>query len=107
MPRSHNKVADGLADHTMDKKSSWQHRCTASLNLAESNIIIQTDGGLREEDCAAAAWIIGVWRVDSQTFEPLEAGGVFLEKSCTVFMAEAIAIDEASANVQRLFREIS
>ena len=69
-----------------------------------TNMIVQTDGGLREDECAAASWIIGLWHADTQTYEPYEAGGVFLRTSCTVFMAEAIAIDEASANVQRLLR---
>ena len=106
MPRAFNKVADGLTDHTMDRRSSWQHRYATTQTLAEANIIIQTDGGLREEDCAAAGWIIGLWSVESELFEPFEVGGVFLENSCTVFMADALAIDEASAIVQRLLRDI-
>ena len=107
MPRCHNKVADGLADFTMDRRTSWQQTYTTTLTPAQSNIIVQTDGGLREDDCAAASWIVGLWRSDAQTFEPYEAGGVFLSTSCTVFMAEAIAIDEASANVQRLLRALN
>ena len=65
---------------------------------------MQTDGGLREEDCAAASWIIGLWHAETQTYEPYHAGGCFLSDPCTVFMAEAIAIDEASTIVQRLLR---
>ena len=104
MPRCHNKVADGLADFTMDRRTSWQQTYTTTMTPAQSNIIVQTDGGLRKGDCAAASWVIGFWSSDAQSFEPYEAGGVFLNTSCTVFMAEAIAIDEASASVQRLLR---
>ncbi len=69
-------------------------------------MLIQSDGGLREGDCAGAAWIIGLWGEDGHglRYEPLAAHGRFLEPSCLVFLAEAIALDEASAELQRLFR---
>ena len=50
MPRCHNKVADGLADLTMDRQCSWHHRFDTMLNLHEANIVVQTDGGLRGEE---------------------------------------------------------
>ena len=105
MPRCHNKVADGLADYTMDRRSSWNLQYETTLPLKQSNIIVQTDGGLREEGCAAASWIIGLWDATAHTYEPYGAGGVFLNTRCTVFMAEAIAIDEASAHVKRFLEE--
>ena len=60
MARCHNKVADGLADHTMDLRRSWRKSFTATLEVDNANIIVQTDGGLREGDCAAASSIIGL-----------------------------------------------
>ena len=54
--RSHNRVADGLTDLTMDKRKTWETRYeTTALTLNGSNVVIQTDGGLWEGDCAAAA----------------------------------------------------
>ena len=97
--RCHNRVADGLADLTMDKRKTWETRYeTSALTLDRSNVIIQTDGGLREGDCAAAAWIIGFWgqTLEGWTFEPLVVHGTYIELPCTVFRAEAIALDEAS-----------
>jgi len=104
MSRVHNKVADGLADLTMDRRCSWDRRFHTTMPLRNANLVIQTDGGRREEDCAAAAWIIGLWIDEGQggRYEPVAAHGTFLDASCTVFMAEAIALDEASAEVHRL-----
>lgn len=66
--------------------------------------MIQTDGGVREGHCAAAAWIIGVWVCadGDNHFEPLVVHGTFLEATCSVFEAEAIALDEASAEVAQI-----
>ena len=69
--------------------------------------IIQTACGLRAADCAAASWIIGLWDSDSQKYEPYMAGGTFIEIFCTVFKAEAIAIDEASAHVHSFLRSVA
>ena len=48
MPRRYNKVADGLADHTMDRGASWKKTFTVKLNPMNANIIVQTDGGKKE-----------------------------------------------------------
>ena len=57
--------------------------------------------------CAAAAWIIGLCDSEGRSYEPLKAGGTFINMPCTVFMTEAIALDEASAEVQRILQSIS
>jgi len=107
MSRDYNKVADGLADLTMDNRRSWDKRFATALQLEEANLVIQTDGGLRE-DCGAAAWVIGLWGIVGQRFcyQPLAAHGTYLEPGCTVFATEAIALDEASAEVHRLMRSM-
>ena len=106
MDRSHNKVADGLADLTMDNGYSWHKEFAFTTDISGSNLVIQTDGGLREGQCAAAAWIIGAWAVNGQTvrFEPLVGHGSWLEASCSAFAAEAIALDEASAEATQIIR---
>ena len=88
MPRTHNKVADGLADLTMDRGSSWTVRYTSNTDIQHGNIIVQTDGGLREGDCAAASFIIGLWVTrDGQTlYEPILAHGTFMDSESTVFL---------------------
>ena len=45
MKRAHNKVADGLADLTMDRRCSWDTKFPTSTGLQNANLIIQTDGG--------------------------------------------------------------
>ena len=109
MDRSHNKVADGLADLTMDVGRSWHKEFEFSREISRCNLVIQTDGGLREGNCAAAAYIIGIWEVGGQDgkFEPLVIHGSHLEATCTVFVAEAIALDEASAEAARIMRRYS
>ena len=100
MSRDLNKVADGLADHTMDLKRSWEERYDHTLHISAANIVVQSDGGLRENGEGAAAWIIGLW--SKGKYEPLVAHGTYLEAGSTVFLTEAIALDEASTEVQRL-----
>jgi len=102
LDRSHNKVADGLAD--LDKASSWHKVFRSDVDVSERNLIVQSDGGLREGQCAAAAYIIGAWNAGTSAFEPLIAHGTYLDASISVFAAEAIALDEASAEACALIR---
>ena len=100
-------MADGLADLTMDRRQSWSKKYITKLDPQHSNLVIQTDGGLREGDCAAAAWIAGLWgRLDgAPLFEPLMVQGTFLESNVSVFSAEAIALDEATTAVDNLIQQ--
>ena len=98
MPRKHNKVADGLADLTMDRRSSWSRVFQTSLQIQCSNIVVQTDGGRRpQEDIAASSMVVGVvGSVEgSLVYEPCFAQGVFMSSGVSVFQAEAIALDIA------------
>ena len=51
----------------------------------------------REGDCAAAAWVIGLWGEgdNGQVYEPLMLQGTFLQVPCSAFLAEAIALETA------------
>ena len=70
---------------------------------------VQTDGGLRSGDCAAAAFIIGLWveTKQEQKYEPLVAHGTFLDSNVSVLATEMIALDEASAEIDSLLAESS
>ena len=79
----------------MDRRQSWKRNFSTKLSPKCADVIVQTDGGLRPSDCAAAAFIIGLWGHDGDilSFEPMVAGGTFLESSHMVFAWEAIALD--------------
>ena len=65
MRRSHNKVSDGLADLTMDMRKSWAKSFDCTLSVQNSNVVVQTDGGLRPGRGAAASyfgWSLGPLR---------------------------------------------
>ena len=74
------------------------------MPLESANVVVQTDGGLRDGCCAASAWIIGLWGIQAGawTYEPLVAAGTIIDTPCSVFGAEAIALDEASREVHAL-----
>ena len=97
MARSFNKVADGLADFTMDRERSWQKIVATWGDPCRGNLIVQTDGGRRTAQCAASAAIVGLltWVDGTFTYEPWFARGLFLSGGETVFQAEAIALDIA------------
>ena len=68
-----------------------------SQDPLKSNCVIQTDGGRRSENCAAASLVIGIWAQNRDKFhyEPWFAQGTFLAGGATVSQTEAIAFDEA------------
>ena len=83
-------------------KRNWEQQYETTLEIQASNLVIQTDGGLRDGQCAASAWVIGLW--GESRYEPLIAHGTVLDCSTTVFAAEAIALDEATAKVKEILR---
>ena len=87
LARCHNKVADGLADLAVDKRGTVHKVFDTSLSMSECNVVAQTDGGVRSDDCAAAAWIIGLWgkKEEEYVYELWIAHGTFLDCKCTFF----------------------
>ena len=61
-------------------------------------------------DCGSmiAAFILGLWGRAGQglTYEPWVVKGTFLQSSCSAFAAEAIALDEASAELANLLSAV-
>ena len=104
MPRCNHKVADGLADLTMDLAHSWEKTFKTRLSPSTANVVAQMDGSLRQEGCAAAAWILGFWGVIGGTYiyEPFMAGVTYITTSISAVACEAVALDEAVARVEQL-----
>ena len=102
MRRSHNKVADGLADWTMDHATTWEREYPTTIDITHANVIIQTDGGRRSSMCAAASVVAGVLsiRQGKLIYEPFYARGTFISHDVTVLQTEAIALDEATRYVR-------
>ena len=105
--REFNKVADGLADLTMDRRGGWSRQYTLSKDHSQGNCLAFSDGGKRSSCISAAAWLVvllfwedGQWRV-----EPWAAGGIFLEHDDTVFEAEAVGLEAAVSFLQKSLSE--
>ena len=98
-PREFNKLADGLADLTMDRRAGWTRRYTLTEDAFNGNCLAFSDGGKRSVSVSAAAWLLVVlfWEGDQWRVEPWAAGGIFLHDDATVFEAEAIGLDAAVA----------
>eukprot|EP00973_Karenia_brevis_P043046 5960274-Karenia_brevis.AAC.1 len=54
MRRCQNRVADGLVDLTMDTRRYWRKGFAKTEKVSDANLVVQTDGGLRDGDCATA-----------------------------------------------------
>ena len=84
---------------TMDSIYYGSPYVMANLCPSRANIIVQMDGGLRRGDCAAAAFVIGLWSQTSQ-YEPWFVQGTFLHSSFTALASEASALDQASEKLK-------
>ena len=104
MHREYNNVANGLADLTMNRRSSWSRQFSPTRLASDCNVIVQTDGGVRNGDCASAAFIIGFCGrcLEGTFYDPILAQGTFIATQCSSFAAEAIALDKATAAVKRI-----
>ena len=93
-----HSLADGLADHTMDRGASWKKTFTVKLNPMNANIIVQTDGGKRGNESAAASVVIGLFTMHEGAvlYEPWHAEGTLLPGSISVFESKAIAVESGA-----------
>ena len=96
----------------MDRRRSWKREFPTSLRLHEANIVVQTNGGLLEGDCAAAAFVIGLWghTAAGEIYEPLIIQGTYLHLPCTVLLAQqpliALAVTTFSSVKKSLVDEL-
>ena len=93
--------ADHLANYTMDVRRSWHQFCpmpSSDVSLTEANFILHFDGGTREEDCSAAAWILEARVVQDCRLMifPVAYCGKFLHPPVSSFLAEAIALESCT-----------
>ena len=88
----------------MDLRADIHKEFQAEGRIDAANIVIQTDGGLRPDCAAAAAFIIGLWK--DAAYSPLLCHSTFIISPCTAFQTEAIALDEASKAVEILLGQI-
>ena len=98
--RCWNKIADHLANHTMNAEKSWNQRFEPPggwLDAKSVNFLIHTDGGTRADRCSAAAWHIEIHACvnGASVIFPLCMAGRFFTSPISSFTAEAIALEDA------------
>ena len=100
--RDVNKLADYLANVTMDRKRSWKKERSIDMP-AEYNWFAVSDGGARPQ-CSACGWAVGICYKKNNTFvfEPLVVGGEFLVPRVNSFLAEALALERAAEEMRLL-----
>lgn len=81
----------------MDRRETWKRVFNPAVFLDNCNIIVQTDGGRRSENCAASSVIIGTFSKIGEhlKYDPLFAQGLFYNDNLSVFQTEAIALEAA------------
>ena len=94
-PRHLNQIADAVVNRCMDSGTfvEWFAEQRSFPGLANQDVILMIDGGLRRStQVGAAGWVIFV----VQGGHPWKAGegGVILPQCRSSFTAEAIALDE-------------
>ena len=80
----------------MDSGRSHHHRDAAAILEAKqrkSNILVFSDGGLRKNGLAAAAWV--AFTNHGTNVSLLAYDGILLEDVTSAFKAEVIALDRA------------
>jgi len=100
--RGQNKLADYLCDVTMDRQKSWNKERSIVMPLAY-NWFATSDGGAKLH-CSACGWAVGIhFKADgSHHFEPLVGGGTCLDPRVNSFLAEALAIEQATLAMKEL-----
>ena len=110
--REYNKLADFLVNYTMDLGQDWHEDLRALWKHVGpwcTNLICHSDGGTREGSCSASAWILeAVFLEDGlPTVRPIARGGKYLSAPISSFLAETIALDEATAHMAGLISTLS
>ena len=99
--RDHNKVADHIANLTMEFNRPFSHRnkeLIAAIRPGSANVLTFSDGGYRAEDnLASGAWVSyvlgGHCGDESSGVHLLAAEGILIDTPATAFLAELIAAE--------------
>ena len=105
--REKNIVADFLVNRTMDSRLTWSKHVDlpASVrSVSDCNVVVHSDGGTRAGSCSATGWVVevgspinGVWQ-----YSILAISGTFISTPISSFLAEALALEEATLFVKKL-----
>ncbi len=100
--RDKNKLADYLCNVTMDRKRSWRKERSIDMP-SKYHWFAVSDGGARPQ-CSACGWAVGIcFLVDgAYKFEPLVVAGEYLDPRVNSFLAEALALEQATLEMKKL-----
>ena len=102
-PRAENKLADRLANYTMDIGRSWKKDWPIPDGVGH-NLLLQSDGGYRANKTAAAAWAIVA--IQGNAVHLVSARGIHLPDTRSAFAAEAIALDDGFEHLCMIARSL-
>ena len=98
--REWNVAADYLCNYTVGKHTSWSdvnEDALASMRGQEYNLQLHSDGGLRKDTGASAAWTLMVWEwlAEEKTWQRkmVARAGVCIAFKCNSFIAECIGLE--------------
>ena len=105
--RDYNKVADFLANFTMDTGRSWTKEVEPPVPdfcHTMANFICHSDGGPRRGRCSAAAWVVEavIFRDGHCLTFPVAFRGIYFDSPVSSFTAETVALDDVVSFVSRL-----
>ena len=93
-------AADYLCNYTKGKHTSWSdvnEDALASMRGKDYNLQLHSDGGLRKDTGASAAWTLMVWEwlVEEKTWQRkmVARAGVCIDFKCNSFIAECISLE--------------
>ena len=93
-------------NYAMDLGQDWQEQLQSvgvQINPSCANFVCHSDGGTRPGSCSAAAWILEATVLENglPTNHPIAPGGKYIGSPISPFLAEAIALDEATSYMSR------
>ena len=101
-------LADYLCYFTMDATRSWQKVWPCShVSHGTHSILVFSDGGTREGDCSASAWVMGAILDNGHgwAIRMIAAEGQFLHEPASSFQAETVALDRGIQHVRKYMRK--
>ena len=106
----YNQIADFAVNHTMDIGRSWHKRFSVPiprLKAKQANWICYSDGGTRKNSCSGSAWFLEavVIQGDLKHRFPIAMAGIYMSVPVSPFLAEAIALDEATSFYYKFIAE--